>query len=94
VDAGVLFIGKPHIYVNNVYKIDNSNINRDEWKWDIVRFDEEKEEFITDKPLQKVDLTTDLDTSSIPGKVGSMTRFISKFKVYPNISVGVSYRLF
>ena len=94
VDAGVLFIGKPHIYVNNVYKIDQSNINRDEWKWDIVRFDEEKEEFITDKPLQNVDLTTDLDTSSIPGKVGSMTRFISKFKVYPNISVGVSYRLF
>lgn len=94
VDAGILFIGKPHIYVNNVYKIDNSNINRDEWKWDIVRFDEEKEEFITDKPLQNVDLTTDLDTSSIPGKVGSMTRFISKFKVYPNISVGVSYRLF
>lgn len=39
-----------------------------------------------------VDLVRDLN--SIPGKVGDMTRLISKFKVYPNLSVTVSYRLF
>ena len=42
--------------------------------------------------LDHVDLVRDLH--DIPGKVGSMVNTISKFKVYPNISIGVSYRIF
>lgn len=94
VDAGVLILGKPHVYVDNVYKIDPSNIDPNEWKYDIVRWSDEKVDFITDKPLQNVDVLTDLDRNSIPGKVGDLARLVSKFKAYPNISVGVSYRLF
>ena len=42
--------------------------------------------------LDHVDLVHDLH--DIPGKVGNMVNTISKFKVYPNVSVTFSYRLF
>ena len=48
--------------------------------------------FIVDKPLSHVDLVHDLH--DINGKVGNMVNTISKFKVYPNVSVTVSYRIF
>jgi hypothetical protein len=34
------------------------------------------------------------DLHDTPGKVGRTINTISKFKVYPNISIGISYRLF
>lgn len=112
VDAGVLIrCGKPHIYVDNVYKIDNTALvgyydddynyhhvsgigfnKDDDYYGDIVRPNLELTDYVVDEPLQHVDLLIDLN--SIPGKVGDMTRLISKFKVYPNLSVTVSYRLF
>ncbi len=42
--------------------------------------------------LDHVDMVHDLH--DIPGKVGDMVNTISKLKVYPNLSVTVSYRLF
>jgi len=56
--------------------------------------DTSQEKYFVASPESHVDMINDLDINSIPGKVGNMTRTISKFKVYPNLSVTVSYRLF
>lgn len=112
VDAGVLFrCGKPHIYVDNIYKIDNTPLqgyfdenfiyhhvsgigfNPDDYYYgDIVRPNEDMTDYDVDQPLQRVDLLNDLH--DIPGKVGDMAKTISNLKVYPNVSVTFSYRLF
>ena len=93
VDTGILFLcGAPNVYVDNVYKINEASINIEEYTFDIVRPNEEWTDFVVDEPLQHVDLINDLH--DIPGKVGNMVNTISKFKVYPNVSVTVSYRLF
>ena len=102
--------GKPSIYVNNIYKIDRNRpeffIDQYESQWnnyDIVYYNQDYDEtlpeegnpmYLVDEPLKTIDMINDLDLNSIPGKVGDMTRLISKFKVYPNLSVTVSYRLF
>ena len=58
------------------------------YSWDGVT-----EQYIECGNLQNhVDLVNDLH--DIPGKVGDMVNTISKFKVYPNLSVTFSYRLF
>lgn len=62
---------------------------------EIVRnyYDGVNEKYIDCSNIQNnVDLVRDLH--DIPGKVGDMVNKISKFKVYPNISVSVSYRIF
>ena len=71
----------------------------DSWNYfyygEIVRYswDGETEKYIDCSNLQNhVDLVNDLH--DIPGKVGNMVNTISKFKVYPNLSVTFSYRLF
>ena len=109
VDAGVLFLcGSPKVYVDNVYKIDDSPIRFDESGKYLggIGFDEDDFYYgdivgripgtYTYGPYGElrnhVDLTRDLH--DIPGKVGNMVNTISKFKVYPNASVTVSYRLF
>ena len=111
VDAGVLFLcGKPKVYVNGVYAIDenapktlidktygfpmpNYDIIHPNIDYDYDSEDESQEMYFVDKPLsQDIDLMRDLH--NIPGKVGDMVNTISKFKVYPNISVSVSYRIF
>lgn len=94
VDAGVMFFcGKPKVYVNNVYRISKDFVfDDDNWQYDIVRPNEDMTDFVVDEPLQDVDLVNDLH--NIPGKVGNLVNTISKFKVYPNISIGISYRLF
>ena len=109
VDAGILFLcGAPRVYVDNVYKIDASEIRfDDDWNYlggigfddeynyygDIVRWNPEE---YTYEPcgemVHHVDMVHDLH--DIPGKVGNMVNTISKFKVYPNASVTFSYRLF
>lgn len=66
----------------------------DNYCYDIIRPNEDEADFVVDEPLKTIDMINDLDLNSIPGKVGDMTRLISKFKVYPNLSVTVSYRLF
>jgi hypothetical protein len=98
VDAGVLFLcGAPKVFVDNVYCIDkNTKISSGE-NYDIIHLidiDAEtgEEIWITDEPLQHVDMVHDLN--NISGKVGDMVNTISKFKVYPNVSVTFSYRIF
>lgn len=109
VDAGVMFLcGSPSVYVDNVYKFDAGEIRFDEdgrylsgmgfdidgnYYGEIVRwFEEDLEYKLVGKKLNHVDIVHDLH--DIPGKVGRTINTISKFKVYPNISIGVSYRLF
>ena len=127
VDAGILFIcKKPKVFVDNVYKIDTSELNvylddngysqyvsgmgvykyedgeyEDEYYGDIVRYyyDEthEPDEWYGLRDdvqlLNHVDLVHDLhDMPS--GKVRDMVDLIKKIKVYPNLSVTVSYRLY
>lgn len=118
VDAGVLFLcGKPHVYVDNVYRVDDGPLvldddgnwvsgfgvdpdpNYDNFYGEIVRYyidpetgDDGYREVTPVDKLDHVDLTRDL--RDIPGKVGRMVNTISKLKVYPNVSVTVSYRLF
>ena len=94
VDAGVMVLGKPRVYVNNVYKIDTSKIDPDNECYDIVRPNEEGTDYEVDEPLPyAVDLVSDV--YNMPkGKVRDMVNTISKFKVYPNLSVTVSYRIF
>ena len=93
VDAGLLFLcGKSRVYVDNVYKINESSIDVDNYVFDILRPNEDWSDFVVDEPLQHVDMVHDLD--DIPGKVGDMVHTISNFKVFPNASVTFSYRLF
>ena len=93
VDAGVLFLcGKSHVYVDNVYKIDESKIDIDNYVFDILRPNADWTDYVVDKPLQQVDLLHDVE--DIPGKVGDMVHKVKNFKVYPNASVTFSYRLF
>ena len=94
VDAGVMFLcGKPRVYVDNVYKIDVKSINIDEDNFDIVHPNEDGSDFVVDEPLSHIDLVRDM--YNMPnGKVRDMVNTISKFKVYPNLSVTFSYRLY
>ena len=109
VDAGVMFLcGSPSVYVDNVYKFDAGEIRFDEdgrylsgmgfdidgnYYGEIVRwFEEDLEYKYVGQRLDHVDVVHDLHDT--PGKVGRTINTISKFKVYPNISVGISYRLF
>lgn len=101
IDAGPL---KGYFNEDGEYQYESGiGINEDgTYYGDIVRpngeFDYDNPEdpnnpmFIVDEPLQHVDIMRDLD--EIPGKVGDMVKTISKFKVYPNLSVTVSYRLY
>ena len=116
VDAGIMFLcGAPHVYVNNVYKVDASPLRLDEdgnyisgmgfnvdsegnsnyWDYygDIYRFNSDEFSFEeTGKLRNRVDLVRDVN--NIPGKVGRWVNTISKLKVYPNVSISVSYRIF
>lgn len=94
VDAGVMILGKPHVYVNNVYKINTSRIDVDNECYDIIRPNEEGSDYEIDQPLSyAIDLVRDM--YNMPnGKVRDMVNTISKFKVYPNLSVTFSYRLY
>ena len=110
VDAGVMFLcGAPSIYVDNVYKMMDpsplvfddkgnyvSGIGMSEYGFyygDVWRynFDAGKYDYVGEK-VDHVDLVQDL--KDIPGKAGDVVDFISKVKVYPNLSVGISYRIF
>lgn len=102
--------GKPEVLVNNVYKFDASKLvltdegyyvsgigvdEYDKYYGEMVRNDWNgtTEKYINCSNVQNnVDLMRDLN--GIPGKVGDMVDLISKFKVYPNISVSFSYRLY
>ncbi|MBR6141935.1 MAG: hypothetical protein IKQ37_09295 [Bacteroidaceae bacterium] len=92
VDAGVMILGKPGVYVNNVYKINTSLIDTANEYYDIIRPNADWTDYVVDMPLQNVNMVTDLH--NISGKVGDMAKTLSKFKAYPNISVSVSYRIF
>ena len=116
VDAGILFLcGAPHVYVNNVYKVDagplrfdadgnylsgmgiyadeDGNSNYWDYYGDIVRWNPEEFEYMYCGKLKNhVDIIRDLH--DVPGKVGDWVNTVSHFKVYPNVSVGVSYKLF
>ena len=109
IDAGVMFFcGAPKVYVDNVYKFDGNSIRFDEtgnylggigfdvddnYYGDIIRWNPKTYEYEPAGELRNhVDLVHDLH--DIKGKVGNMVNTISKFKVYPNVSVTVSYRIF
>ena len=102
--------GAPSVYVDNVYKFDASPLVLDEndfyvsgigvdsydkYYGEMVRnnWDGVKEKYIDCSDVRNhVDLVRDLQ--DIPGKAGDIIDVVSKLKVYPNLSVGVSYRIF
>lgn len=93
VDAGIMLLcGKPKVYVDNVYRIDASKIDIKEWCFDVIRPNAEGTDMEIDAPLNGVNIMEDVQ--DIPGKVGDLVDFASKMKVYPNLSVTFSYRLF
>lgn len=100
VDAGVMFLcGAPKVYVDNVYSINEDNIDFDKYgdidlceNFDIIHPNESGTDYIVDTPLSHIDLIRDV--KGIPGKVGDLVDVVSKFKVYPNATVTFSYRLY
>lgn len=107
VDAGVMFMGgKPKVFVDNVYRIEDPiAIPQDYYDagfiaedladyGDIVRPKLDMTGYeVYREPLQNVDMLNDIH--DIPGKVGSAVRTAHTLtKVYPNLSVTFSYRLF
>ena len=109
VDAGVMFLcGEPKIYVDNVYKIDASPIRFDDSGKYLggIGFDDDDFYYgdivgripgtYTYGPYGELRNHVDLvrDLKDIPGKAGNAVDFISKVKVYPNLSIGISYRIF
>lgn len=100
VDAGVMFLcGAPKVYVDNVYSINEDNIDFDKYgdidlceNFDIIHPNESGTDYIVDTPLSHIDLIRDV--KGIPGKVGDFVDVASKFKVYPNAAVTFSYRLY
>ena len=115
VDAGIMFLcGKPNVYVNNVYAIDERAPTEFDFSYEeyffgmpisvplygsnydilhpVLNEDGKSVSYIVDQPLQHVDLMNDVH--DVPGKVGDVIDKVSKFKVYPNVSVTFSYRLF
>lgn len=90
VDAGVLFWGgKPHVYVDNVYRLPANTLNNG-YYYDIVYYDEVTYEEHKRTP-QTIDLTRDVH--NIKGRVGNLVDLVKKFPVLPNLSVTLSYRL-
>ena len=86
VDAGVMFLGgSPHVYVDNVYRVDSSE------PFDMISWDDEKFEWVAQEPM-RIDLTRDV--TDVPGKVGDMVSTIKKFKCWPVVSITFSHRLF
>ena len=98
VDAGILILGKPRIYVDNIYKIDMNVVDYDNYVYDVVRWNDAKGDYDTPEngleDIVKNHVNIVEDTYDIPGKVGDMVHTLSKFKVYPNASVTFSYRLY
>ncbi len=102
--------GAPSIYVDNVYKFDASSLvldkndyyvsgigvdSYDKYYGEMLRYDWDgvREKYIDCSDVRNgVDLVRDL--KDIPGKAGDIIDVVSKVKVYPNLSVGVSYRIF
>jgi len=100
VDAGVMFLcGAPKVYVDNVYSINEDNIDFDKYgdidlceNFDIIHPNESGTDYVVDTPLSHINLIRDLQ--GITGKVGDLVDVVSKFKVYPNATVTFSYRLY
>ena len=80
-------LGFPIALPHDNYDIVHYNVD-----YDYNSGDDSQPMYFVDQPLQRVDLLNDLH--DIPGKVGDMTKTISNLKVYPNVSVTFSYRLF
>ena len=87
-DAGVLFWGgHPHVYVNNVYKLNaDSYFDMGEWKANAETWEWE------DDTPQRIDITRDV--SDVQGKVGDMVDIVKKFKVYPSFGITISRTIF
>ena len=100
-ESGIGYVKEPGFKPDN-WESDEEFVYqyKDEYYGDIVRFfydpTHSPNTWYDDRPgvrvLNNVDLARDLH--DIPGKVGDMVNTISKFKVYPNLSVTFSYRLF
>lgn len=110
VDAGIMFLcGAPKVYVDNVYKIDDSPLRFDEngnyvsgigvdkydnYYGELVRWNQDEWEYELVN-AEKLDKVDIVhDLRDVPGKVGNMTQTASRFKVYPKASVTFSYRIF
>ena len=92
VDAGVLFWGgKPHVYVDNVYKLKSVEYDADYYYYDMTwqRLDDYTFEDVTP---QRIDLTRDV--SGVRGKVGDMVKTVKKFTCYPMLSITFSHSIF
>lgn len=86
-DMGVMtWGGKPHVYVDNVYKVNLSQNG-----YDMVRWDDETSSWMDVKPM-RIDLIRDV--SGIDGKVGDMVRVVRHFRCMPIVNLTFSYKLF
>lgn len=111
VDAGVMFLcGAPKVYVDNVYSINEDNIDFDKYgdidlceNFDIIHPNENYDYSVPEDPVTNPMYIVDTplshvdlirDVKGIPGKVGDLVDVVSKFKVYPNATVTFSYRLY
>ena len=92
VDAGVMFWGgKPHVYVDNVYKLKSVEYDATYYYYDMTwqRMDDYSFE---DVEPQRIDLTRDV--SDIRGKVGDMVKTVKKFSCLPMVGITISHSLF
>lgn len=97
VDAGVMYLGKPSITVDNVYKINTSIIDPANEYYDIVRpnadwTDYEVNDYANGGRVDGIDIISDV--TGLKGEIDDVVKIVSKFKFYPNASVTFSYRLF
>ena len=91
-DAGVLFWGgKPHVYVDNVYKLKSVEQDATYYYYDMVWMRMDNYEYVDVSP-QRIDLTRDV--SNIRGKVGDMVKTVRRFTCYPVLSLTVSHTIF
>jgi len=93
-DAGVLFWGgKPHVYVDNVYKANSDPTDCPMVAWNQETFDATGDLSLSwDDRAMRIDLTRDV--SNIRGKVGDMVKTVRRFTCYPVLSLTVSHTIF
>lgn len=94
VDAGVLFWGgRPHVYVDNVYKVSADPDDCPLVAWNQTKFDETGDLASSwDDKAMRIDLIRDV--SDVRGKVGDMVKAVRRFTCYPVVSLTVSHTLF
>ncbi|MCR4921380.1 MAG: hypothetical protein K5945_06685 [Bacteroidaceae bacterium] len=93
VDGGVMFWGgKPHVYVDNVYKLKSVEEDDTYYYYDTTWLRKDDYTTFEDVTPQRIDLTRDV--SDVRGKVGDMVKMAKKFTCYPMLSITFSRTIF